>query len=72
MFVGLEISLHDDCTRYKFSEWVEADGLLEISYSESSGDSQFKHVINLPVMSKAEWEHFKRAGDIAFEMMDNT
>ena len=72
MFVGIEISLHDDCTRYKFSEWDAVNGLMEISYRQSSGDSQFEHVINLPVMSKADWEHFKRAGDIAFEMMENT
>lgn len=70
MFGNLSILLHDDCTKYTFGEWEEVPNLLEIIYLEDGLDGMdYVEKINLPVFSKQEWEEFKRAGDMAFEMM---
>jgi hypothetical protein len=71
MFDKLSILLHEECTKYTFGEWEEVPNLLEIVYLEDSlGDMDFVQKINLPVFSKEDWEEFKRAGDMAFKMME--
>lgn len=64
-FKSLSIEFSNGDTVYTFSEWTEIDGLLEISCDDSA------RTLVLPVMDKEEWQKFKRAGDIAFELMEN-
>jgi hypothetical protein len=64
-FKSLSIEFSNGDTVYTFAEWTEVDGLLEISCNDSHT------VVTLPVMDKDEWQKFKRAGDMAFELMEN-
>jgi hypothetical protein len=64
-FKSLSIEFSHGDTVYAFSEWTEVDGLLEISCDDSHT------VFTLPVMDKEEWQKFKRAGDMAFELMES-
>ena len=64
-FKSLSIEFSNGDTVYTFAEWTEVDGLLEISCNDGHTD------ITLPVMDKDEWQKFKRAGDMAFELMEN-
>ena len=65
-FKSLSIEFSRGDTVYTFSEWTEAEGLLEISCDDSV------RTLLLPVMDKEEWQKFKRAGDLAFELMEKS
>ena len=64
-FKSLSIEFSNGDTVYTFSEWAEISGILEISFNDS------RTVVTLPAMDKDEWQKFKRAGDMAFELMEN-
>lgn len=69
MFRDISIVDNDGDTKFTFSEWVEVGGLLEISISEFEVD-KYKELFTMSVLSKDVWEEFKRAGDVAFSMME--
>lgn len=71
MFKDISIIDNDGDTKFTFAEWVEVGGLLEISISEFEVD-KYKELFTMPVLSKDLWEEFKRAGDVAFSMMEGS
>ena len=68
-FNSIIIEFHDYDTRFEFSAWTEVNGYIEIGYKEYDSGT-YVHKFNLPTMNQKEWEEFKKAGDIAFEMME--
>jgi hypothetical protein len=68
MLKEVAITFDDDETKYSFTEWCECPDILEITLSNWTGDT-YEVVETFPVLSKEDWEEFKRAGDMAFTLM---
>ena len=61
MGVSIKLANDDHEDLYTFEEWVESPNILSIG-ALGAGE--------LPVLSKSEWEQFKKCGDTVFELME--
>ena len=70
MFKEISIMDEGNDTEFTFAEWTEVSGILEITVKDLSC-SGVSSVQVIPFMDKKMWDEFKRAGDIAFNMMED-
>lgn len=69
-FNGIRVSVGKNTTPTGFlKEWDEASEHLVVNYKDCSGCAGALS-FTLPVFTRAQWEEFKRAGDMAFKMME--